>query len=332
LKTPLVRVSTIRKTFDTGTVFRRHAMTAVNDVSFDILSGETLGLVGESGSGKSTLGRIVVGLTPPSSGHVTIGEHRLGALAAAERKAVWRQAQMVFQDPHASLDPRMTVHDLLAEPLRNFGIARGAEAAALIAETLDACGLGTRAAPRYPSEFSGGQRQRIGIARALIVRPRFIVADEPVSALDVSVQAQIINLLQDLRAAFGLTFLFISHDLAVVRHIADRVAVMFRGRLVEIGEAAAVYASPLHPYTQLLLRSVPLLDPSAEAERLARRVAEPKDAAPASGGCAFRMRCPHAEPLCAAEEPSLSSRSGGHLVACHFADGQRRHSVQGEAA
>jgi oligopeptide/dipeptide ABC transporter ATP-binding protein len=310
----------VRKAFSSGTLFRRHVVTAVDDVSFDIAPGETLGLVGESGSGKSTLGRIVVGLAPPTSGYVTIGKQRVGAMTATERRALWRQAQMVFQDPHSSLDPRMTVRDILAEPLRNFGIARGRDADKLIGETLDACGLGARAASRYPNEFSGGQRQRIGIARALIVRPAFIVADEPVSALDVSIQAQIVNLLQDLRAEFGLTYLFISHDLAVVRHMADRVAVMYRGRLVEIGPAAAVYGWPLHPYTQLLLRSVPIPDPAAEAVRLASRAPFPAEAAPAAAGCAFRPRCPLARARCDEEEPSLTVRPGGHLVACHFAD------------
>jgi oligopeptide/dipeptide ABC transporter ATP-binding protein len=223
----------------------------------------------------------------------------------------------------------MTVGEALAEPLLNFGIARGAEADRRIGETLEACGLGRVAAERYPREFSGGQRQRIGIARALIVRPRFIVADEPVSALDVSIQAQIVNLLQDLKASFGLTYLFISHDLAVVRHMADRVAVMYRGRLVETGRAPEVYERPLHPYTQLLLRSVPSPDPRVEAVRLRQRVVAPADHGVAAGGCPFRARCPQARlPICAEEEPPLSSRSGDHLAACHFADGQRRQPAE----
>jgi oligopeptide/dipeptide ABC transporter ATP-binding protein len=319
---PLVRASGLGKSYASGGLFRRQVLKAVDDVSFDIESGETLGLVGESGSGKSTLGRMVIGLTPPSVGHVTVSGQTVGTMG---RKALWRHAQMVFQDPHSSLDPRMTVYDTLAEPLRNFGIARGAQAAERINRTLDACGLGTRAGSRYPNEFSGGQRQRIGIARALIVRPRLVVADEPVSALDVSIQAQIVNLLQDLKAEFGLTYLFISHDLAVVRHMADRVAVMYRGRIVEIGRAETLYARPLHPYTQLLLRSVPIPEPKAEAARLASRVPGTADVAPTAGGCAFRARCPHAQlPICAEEAPPLSSRSGSHLVACHFADGQRR--------
>jgi oligopeptide/dipeptide ABC transporter ATP-binding protein len=332
--TTLVRASQLRKTYLGGSLLRRQMVTAVNDVSFDIETNETLGLVGESGSGKSTLGRMVIGLTPPTAGHVTVSGHAVGKLRGRGRKALWRHAQMVFQDPHSSLDPKMTVYDTLAEPLRNFGITNGADADARIVQTLDACGLGKRSASRYPNEFSGGQRQRIGIARALIVRPDFIVADEPVSALDVSIQAQIVNLLQDLKAEFRLTYLFISHDLAVVRHMADRVAVMYRGRLVEVGRAADLYDRPLHPYTQLLLRSVPSPDPSVEKARLAQRfVATAKlPSAPATAdisttGCAFRVRCPHAQlPICADEEPPLSTRSGGHLVACHFADGQRRQN------
>ncbi len=311
--TPLVRVAHVTKQFP--------KTRAVDDVSFDIAPGETLGLVGESGSGKSTLGRIVVGLLPATSGESIVDGQNVGALRGSARKALWRHAQMVFQDPYSSLNPKMTVRDALAEPLRNFAIARGAEADRLIRETIEACGLPASALPRYPREFSGGQRQRIGIARALIVRPNFIVADEPVSALDVSIQAQIINLLQDLKSAFGLTYLFIAHDLAVIRHVSDRVAVMYRGKLVEAAPAAALYASPRHPYTQLLLRSVPVPDPRAEAER--RRTvsgAEVANAAATEGGCPFAARCPMAKfPTCSVKAPELTARDGGHLVACHFA-------------
>ena len=225
---------------------------------------------------------------------------------------------MVFQDPYSSLNPRMTVRDALAEPLRNFGIARGAEADALIRKTLDACGLAATAAARFPREFSGGQRQRIGIARALIVRPNFIVADEPVSALDVSIQAQIINLLQDLKGEFGLTYLFIAHDLAVIRHVSDRVAVMYRGKLVETAPAATLYAAPRHPYTQLLLRSVPVPDPKAEAERRRRAAAEVVNGEAVEDGCPFAARCPKAQPACATA-PTLANMAGDQQVACHFA-------------
>jgi oligopeptide/dipeptide ABC transporter ATP-binding protein len=324
---PLVRVAALHKHFPMsgrtggGLTMPREVNKAVNDVSFDIQGGETLGLVGESGSGKSTLGRVVVGLLPATSGQSIIAGQSVAKLRGKARRALWRHAQMVFQDPYSSLNPRMTVQDALAEPLRNFGIARGREAERLVREALDACGLSASAMTRYPREFSGGQRQRIGIARALIVRPNFIVADEPVSALDVSIQAQIINLLQDLKAEFGLTYLFIAHDLAVIRHVSDRVAVMYRGKLVETAPAEALYARPLHPYTQLLLRSVPVPDTRAEAER--RRLAEGAEVtnAQATGaGCPFAARCPMAQfPICAEKAPTLEPRSSDHSVACHFA-------------
>jgi oligopeptide/dipeptide ABC transporter ATP-binding protein len=310
--TPLVSVRAVSKHFP--------KTRAVDGVSFDIMPGETLGLVGESGSGKSTLGRVVIGLLPATGGETVIDGQNVGALRGSTRRALWRHAQMVFQDPYSSLNPRMTVRDALAEPLRNFAIARGAAADALIAKTLDACGLAATAAARYPREFSGGQRQRIGIARALIVRPKFIVADEPVSALDVSIQAQIINLLQDLKAEFGLTYLFIAHDLAVIRHVSDRVAVMYRGKLVETAPAASLYAAPRHPYTQLLLRSVPVPDPKAEAER--RRNAagsEVINAEATEGGCPFAARCPKAQFPACATAPALTEKTGEHAVACHFA-------------
>jgi peptide/nickel transport system ATP-binding protein len=310
--TPLVRVSSVSKHFP--------KTKAVDGVSFDIMPGETVGLVGESGSGKSTLGRVIVGLLAATAGEIVIDGQTVGALHGASRRKLWRHVQMVFQDPYSSLNPKMTVRDALAEPLRNFGIARGAEADALIRKTIDACGLSTTALARYPREFSGGQRQRIGIARALIVRPNFIVADEPVSALDVSIQAQIINLLQDLKDEFGLTYLFIAHDLAVIRHVSDRVAVMYRGKLVETAPAAQLYDTPRHPYTQLLLRSVPVPDPKAEAERRRSAAgAEAVNAEATEDGCPFAARCPKAEfPACSAA-PELTDRDSGHQAACHFA-------------
>jgi oligopeptide/dipeptide ABC transporter ATP-binding protein len=320
---PLVRVTSIRRQFTSGgsLLGQRKVTKAVDGVSFDITAGETLGLVGESGSGKSTLGRVVVGLLPATSGQSTIAGQPVNGVRGPARRALWRQAQMVFQDPYSSLNPRMTVRDALAEPLRNFGIARGAEADRRVRDALDACGLGPSAMTRYPREFSGGQRQRIGIARALIVQPNFVVADEPVSALDVSIQAQIINLLQDLKAAFGLTYLFIAHDLAVVRHVSDRVAVMYRGKLVEAAPAATLYARPLHPYTQLLLRSVPVPDPKAEAERRQKASeAEVVNPHATAGGCPFNARCPRARfPLCGEQAPPLTEHASGHQVACHFA-------------
>ena len=309
---PLVSIRSVSKHFQ--------KTKAVDGVSFDIQPGETLGLVGESGSGKSTLGRVIVGLLPATGGETIVDGQNVAALRGSARKALWRHAQMVFQDPYSSLNPRMTVRDALAEPLRNFGIARGAEADALVRKALDACGLPATAATRFPREFSGGQRQRIGIARALIVRPNFIVADEPVSALDVSIQAQIINLLQDLKTEFGLTYLFIAHDLAVIRHVSDRVAVMYRGKLVETAPAATLYAAPRHPYTQLLLRSVPVPDPKAEAERR-RGVAgaEVVNGEAIEGGCPFAARCPKAQFPACATAPALADKASDHQVACHFA-------------
>src|SRR5262249_15367380 len=240
-----------------GNLLRKRVLKAVDGVSFTIRKAETLGLVGESGSGKSTLGRVIVNLLPPTSGSIRFEQRETSTLRGAEPRDFWRRVQMVYQAPYSWLNRKMTVRDALAEPLRNFGIARGAEADRLIAKVLDDCGLGARAMTLYPREFSGGQRQRIGIARALILRPDLIVADEPVSALDVSIQAQIINLLQDLQAEYRLTYLFIAHDLAVVRHIANRVAVMYLGRIVEFADAEDLYQRPRHPYTQLLLRSIP---------------------------------------------------------------------------
>jgi len=317
----LVRAAGVAKRFTFGSLLSRKVVQAVDDVSFTIAQGETLGLVGESGSGKSTLGRMVVGLIPPTAGHIRIAGQAVEAAKGAAKRRLWRTTQMVFQDPYSSLNPKMTVGDALAEPLRNFGIARGEEANRLIRQVIDACGLSARALELYPREFSGGQRQRIGIARALILRPNFIVADEPVSALDVSIQAQIINLLQDLKAEYGLTYLFIAHDLAIVRHVSDRVAVMYRGRLVEVARSSELYARPLHPYTALLLNSIPIPDPKLERERRDRMAwtTSAAVAAPTAGGCPFAPRCPRAQfPICGAEAPLLVDKGGGHFAACHF--------------
>src|SRR5258708_2755913 len=250
----LLAVDAISKHFPVrGGLLRKRALKAVDNVSFTVAKGETLGLVGESGSGKSTLGRVIVNLLQPTSGSIKLGEREISGLRGRERHAFWRRVQMVFQDPYSSLNPKMTIRDTLAEPLRNFAIARGVDADRLIVKVLDDCGLGARAMDLYPREFSGGQRQRIGIARALILRPDLVVADEPVSALDVSIQAQIINLLQDLQAEYRLTYLFIAHDLAVVRHIANRVAVMYLGKIVELAHSDDLYERPRHPYTPPLL-------------------------------------------------------------------------------
>jgi oligopeptide/dipeptide ABC transporter ATP-binding protein len=319
---PLVSVEAVSKQFAIRSGFlRKNVLKAVENVSFEIARGETLGLVGESGSGKSTLGRLIVNLLAANSGSIKVAGKPVEMLRGAARRTLWRHAQMVFQDPFSSLNPRMTIRDALAEPLRNFGIAKGAPADAIIRKALDDCGMSARAMELYPREFSGGQRQRIGIARALILRPDFIVADEPVSALDVSIQAQIVNLLQDLQLEYKLTYLFIAHDLAVVRHIADRVAVMYLGRLVEIADSGELYGRPLHPYTQLLLSSVPIPDPKREAERVRARRAQPKSLATATkDGCPFSGRCPKAQfPICAEVNPPLEQKSAGHLAACHFA-------------
>jgi oligopeptide/dipeptide ABC transporter ATP-binding protein len=302
-----------------GGFLRKRSIKAVENLSFSIRRGETLGLVGESGSGKSTLGRVIMNFLPKTAGRVRIDGREVGSLKSRQARTLWRQAQMVFQDPYASLNPSMTVRDTLAEPLRNFGIAQGARADVLVREALEECGLSASAMDLYPREFSGGQRQRIGIARALILRPAFIVADEPVSALDVSIQAQIINLFQDLQRSRGLTYLFIAHDLAVVRHIADRVAVMYQGRIIELAPANALYGKARHPYTSLLLRSVPIADPHAEAERLRQfRPFDDSTALTVKHGCPFRPRCPRAQlPLCGEVQPALAEIEAGHLVACH---------------
>ena len=301
--------------------FRHGTLKAVDGVSFTVGDGETLGLVGESGCGKSTLGRVLVRLIPPGAGEIKFRGRDVTAARGSELKRLRRDVQMVFQDPFASLNPRMTVRQIVAEPLRNFGIARGAEATRIVRETLDTCGLGREALERYPREFSGGQRQRIGIARALVTRPSFIVADEPVSALDVSIQAQIVNLMVDLRSEFGLTYLFISHDLSVVRYISNRIAVMYLGRIVEIAPTDALFARPAHPYTRVLLSSVPLPDPAAERRRLPIGLeGEPPSPLNLPTGCRFHTRCPWAQfPVCRDLEPPTIAVGPGHLAACHFA-------------
>ena len=299
---------------------------AVDDVSFTIHSGETLGLVGESGCGKSTLGRTILRLTDPTAGKIVFAGHDLSALTQKQLRPLRRDMQMIFQDPYASLNPRMTVGATLAEPIDIHGLAAStSERSARVEALLDKVGMRADAVTRYPHEFSGGQRQRIGIARALAVEPRFIVCDEPVSALDVSIQAQIVNLLQDLQAADNLTYLFIAHDLNVVRHICDRVAVMYLGRLVEIGEARALYAAPRHPYTRALLSAVPVPDPQARAQREQNRIILVGDVpSPISPppGCAFHPRCPLANrpDACTHEVPPLRELSPGAYAACHAAE------------
>jgi len=292
---------------------------AVDDVSFRIAPGETLGLVGESGCGKTTLGRAIVRLVEPTAGSVVLEGTDITKLEGAALRAQRRKLQMIFQDPYGSLNPRMTVEDIVGEALDIHGLAENKSARQKrIAELLKAVGLDATYAQRYPHEFSGGQRQRIGIARALAVEPKVIVCDEPVSALDVSVQAQIINLLQDLQQLHGIAYLFIAHDLAVVEHISRRVMVMYLGKIVELAQAKAIIREPRHPYTQALISAVPVVDPDSKRQRIVLPGDVPSPIHPPPG-CPFHPRCPIAEPQCRTEIPALTEISPGHLAACHLA-------------
>src|SRR5215213_3102586 len=307
-----------------GIVLDRHIgdIKAVDGVSFEIRRGETLGLVGESGCGKSTVGRAILRLYNPTGGAITFDGQDITKLGEAELRPLRRRMQMVFQDPFASLNPRHSVGRIVGEPLRAHGLASRRQAGLRVRELLQIVGLPADAATRYPHEFSGGQRQRIGLARALSVNPDFIVADEPVSALDVSIQAQIINLLETLQDEFDLTYLFIAHDLAVVRHISDRIAVMYLGSIVEVSPADELYTDPLHPYTISLLSAVPIPDPEVELKREAVLLAGdlPSPANPPSG-CRFHTRCPYIqETRCRDEVPELRKLADGHSVACHWAE------------
>ncbi len=317
----LVQVEDVVKHFPIGAgFFGGETVRAVDGVSFEVRAGETLGLVGESGCGKSTLGRVIAQLQPATAGHVYFKGRDLVTLRGETLRRMRQQMQMIFQDPYASLNPRMTVGDIIGEPLFNFGIASGREREKRVAEVMRVCGLNPNFVNRYPHEFSGGQRQRIGIARALVLNPTFVVADEPISALDVSIQAQIVNLLEDLQDRFKLTYLFIAHDLAVVRHISDRVAVMYLGKIVEIASSERIYARPLHPYTKALLSSIPIPDPDLEAKRepILLKGEIPSPVNPPTG-CRFHTRCPIAQfPICSEQEPPLEEKEPGHRAACHF--------------
>ena len=315
--TALVELVDLKKHFPVRTGFfgRRESVRAVDGVSLAIQAGETLGIVGESGCGKSTLGRLTLRLLEPTAGKVIFDGEDISELPAAELRRRRREMQIIFQDPYGSLNPRMRVGDIVGEGLDIHRLATGGERRKQVLAMLERVGLRTDAYDRYPHEFSGGQRQRIGIARALAVRPRFIVADEPVSALDVSIQAQIINLLQDLQQEMRLTYLFIAHDLRVVEHISHRVGIMYLGKVVELADAETIYRNPRHPYTRALLSAIPTPDPEVKRERMALPGETPSPIAPPSG-CAFHPRCPFAEARCRTDEPLLIAKDT-HAVACH---------------
>jgi oligopeptide/dipeptide ABC transporter ATP-binding protein len=332
---PLLEVTNLTKHFPVtaGFLVTREIgrVRAVDGVSFHIGRGETLGLVGESGCGKSTTGRLVLRLIEPTSGSVRIDGRDVLGMDAQEMREMRKGMQIVFQDPYSSLNPRMTVEEIILEPLYVQGAKPGPEMTKRARKLLDTVGLSPNHVVRYPHEFSGGQRQRIGIARALAPQPRFIVCDEAVSALDVSVQAQIVNLLQDLQEEFHLSYLFIAHDLAVVKHISDRVAVMYLGKIVEQADKASLYATPRHPYTQALLSSIPVPNPRLRRPRVRLTGDVPSALAPPSG-CRFHTRCPHATDICRQVEPPVVTPTPGHAVACHHADRIPAISPLGTAA
>jgi oligopeptide transport system ATP-binding protein len=317
-KQKLVRVKNLVKHFPVEG--SDDVVRAVDDISFDIREGETLGLVGESGCGKSTVGRCLLRLYEPTGGEVYFEGKNILELSTGEMQRLRREMQIIFQDPYASLNPRLSIQSIVSEPLKIHGIGSKSEQKDRVADLLKKVGLDPNYMKRYPHEFSGGQRQRIGIARALALNPKLIIADEPVSALDVSVQAQVVNLLQDLQAEFGLTYLFISHGLAVVEHISNRVAVMYLGKIVEIADARALYENPLHPYTKALLSAIPIPDPKQKRGRIVLEGDVPTPINPPSG-CRFRTRCPWAIDECARVVPELREIEAGHYAACIRVEG-----------
>ena len=319
----LVTVRNLKKYFPIirGLIIQRHIgdIKAVDDVSFDIIKGETLGLVGETGCGKTTVGRTILRLYEPTDGEIIFGGTNLTEVSDGDMRRMRRKMQMIFQDPYASLNPRMTVGSIISAPLEVHKVARGKEKHERVQELLQMVGLNPYFVNRYPHEFSGGQRQRIGIARALALNPDLVICDEPISSLDVSIQAQVVNLLEELQEKLGLTYLFIAHDLSMVRHISDRMAVMYLGKIVEITDRDEIYLNPLHPYTQALMSAVPIPDPDIIDKRK-RIILEGDIPSPANPpvGCNFNTRCPVAEDICFKEEPAYLEIETGHWVACHL--------------
>ena len=327
--TPLVELKGLHKHFASGVGLfggERKVLKAVDGVDLTIAKGETLGLVGESGCGKSTLARTLIRLMQPTQGEMLFDGTNIAEMDERALRPYRRRMQMIFQDPYASLNGRMTVRDLIAEPLEIAGIGDGASRRARVDDLLDRIGLNPDHAVRFPHEFSGGQRQRIGIARAIALNPDLVICDEPISALDVSIQAQVVNMLEDLQKELGLTYLFITHDLSMVRHIADRIGVMYLGKIVELSPGRKLYRAPAHPYTKALLASIPIADPSARREGtpMVGEIPSPLDI---PSGCRFRTRCPFATDKCAKEEPPLQDLGERHFAACHYA-----HKVMEETA
>jgi oligopeptide transport system ATP-binding protein len=322
---PIVRIRNLKKYFpiSEGIIIQRHVgdIKAVDDISFDILHGETLGLVGESGCGKTTVGRTILYLYKPTEGQICFENVDLTSLKNHEIRAMRRKMQMIFQDPYASLNPRMNVGSIVSLPLETHKVARGEEKRKRVQELLEMVGLNPDFVNRYPHEFSGGQRQRIGIARALALNPDLVICDEPISSLDVSIQAQVVNLLEELQEKLGLTYLFIAHDLSMVRHISNRIAVMYLGKIVEMADRNDLYLNPLHPYTQALISAVPVPDPDIVKGRK-RIILEGDIPSPSNPplGCNFNSRCPIAEDVCFNEEPEFLEQTPGHWVACHLVD------------